>query len=108
MNNDTKLKKIPLSFQYMGGYVLLVIVAVLIATFGAKEPVFLVGTFAILEAFLTACLHKVPLYIHVLVMTAQICLGYMTTQGMFMVVMALLYAAGILLLYVWDQKHDEA
>ncbi|MBQ5430929.1 MAG: hypothetical protein IIU28_04665 [Lachnospiraceae bacterium] len=108
MDNNTIAKKIPLSFQYMGGYVVLLILAVAVSALAVKEPVFLVGTFAVLEAVLTACLHKVPLYVHVIVMTAQICLGFILNQGPFMVIMALLYAAGIILLCVWDMKHEQA
>ncbi len=108
MDHNTTAGKIPASLPYMGGYGVLLILAIFMGAFAFREPVFIVGAFAVLEALLTACLHKVPLYVHVVVMTAQICLGFILNQGPFMVVMALLYAAGIALLCVWDIQHERA
>ena len=56
----------------------------------------------ILEAALAACLNRIPLWIHGLVFIAQIVIGIMASQLVFMILMAFVYVIAIAFLYAWS------
>ena len=55
----------------------------------------------VLEAALGACLNKMPLWIHGLVFIAEIVLGIMASQVVFMILMVFIYVLAIAFLFIW-------
>ncbi|MBR5638083.1 MAG: hypothetical protein IKW81_14285 [Pseudobutyrivibrio sp.] len=55
----------------------------------------------VLEAGLSACLNRIPIWIHGLVFIAQIVCGIMASQLPFMVLMAFIYVFAIVFLFIW-------
>ena len=56
----------------------------------------------VLEAALAACLNRIPLWIHGLVFIAQIVIGIMASQLVFMILMAFVYVIAIAFLFAWS------
>ena len=59
----------------------------------------------ILEAALAACLNRIPLWIHGLVFIAEIVIGIMASQLVFMVLMAFVYVISIAFLFAWSTNN---
>lgn len=58
----------------------------------------------ILEAALAACLNRIPLWIHGLVFIAEIVIGIMASQLVFMILMAFVYVISIAFLFAWSSN----
>ena len=69
---------------------------ILISILALKIPVVPVCIIVILEAVLAVCLHDVPIWLHGLVVIAEIAAGVLCTKVIFMTLCALVYVVGIL------------
>ena len=77
------------------------VVAILVSTLAFKISVVVACIIVILEAALAACLNRIPIWVHGLVIIAQIVCGIMASQIPFMILMACIYIFAILFLYIW-------
>ena len=77
------------------------IVAIVISGLALDINFVVACVIVILEAGLSACLNRIPIWIHGLVFIAQIVCGIIASQVPFMILMALVYIFAIVFLYVW-------
>lgn len=80
------------------------IVAIVVSIVAFKINVVVACVMVILEAALAACLNKIPIWIHGLVIIAQIVCGIMASQVPFMILMACVYVFAIVFLYIWSSN----
>ena len=80
------------------GVIIAALAVVLISALALKIPVAAVCVIVVLEATLAVCLHDVPIWLHGLVVIAEIIAGAFCTKIVFMVLCALIYVIGILTL----------
>lgn len=84
----------------------MVIVALAVALSGIlvwKLPVISVCIFVLLEVGLAVCLQKLPVWLHGAVLIAQLIVGLIFGNGIFILVCAVYYVVSILLLSVWKK-----
>jgi len=86
-------------------YGVVAIALILISHFALQIPVVAVCVIVVLEAFMAACLSRIPLWIHGLVIIANVIIGIMASKVVFMVLMVLIYIFCVALLYIWN-KHE--
>ena len=60
-----------------------------------------VALIVLIQAALAVCMHKVPLWLHVVVIAAELALGIFTKNVVLMILAALLYFAGVVVLSFW-------
>jgi len=87
-----------ISLIVLGIYAL---VAILVSGFVLQINFVVVCAMVVLEAALGACLNKIPLWIHGLVFIAEIVLGIMASQVVFMILMVFIYVLAIAFLFIW-------
>ena len=80
------------------------VVAILVSILALKINVFVACVMVILEAALAACLNKIPIWIHGLVIIAQIVIGIVASQVPFMIFMACVYVFAIVFLFIWSNN----
>ncbi len=69
-------------------------------------PLVAVCTIVILEGALAALLNRIPLWIHGLIVIAQVVAGILFGKIVFMALMAVVYVAAVALLYLWTAKDN--
>lgn len=89
---------------FLTAFVVYALVMILISYFVFRIPIVPICTLVILEALLCACLSKIPLWVHGLVIVAQIVVGVMADKAVFMLLMALVYLGSVALLYLWGRE----
>lgn len=67
-------------------------------------PVVTVCIVIIIEAALAACLHDLPIWLHGIVLAAELILGIVVHKIIFMMLAAICYLAAIFLLQLWQKK----
>ena len=82
-------------------YVIFAVVVFVISAFALKVPIVTVALVVLIQAGLAVCMHKVPLWLHVVVIVAEIALGIFTKNVVFMILSALLYFGGVVVLSIW-------
>lgn len=82
------------------------IFAVLFVTYGIKNPISLVAAaiYAILEVLLSVCLFRTPVFVHGLVIIAQIIVGNIFSCRVIMIIFSILYFLSVVLLYYWTRE----
>ena len=80
------------------GVIVVALLVILVSIMGLGVPVAAVCGVVVLEAALAVCLHDVPIWLHVLVLVAQIIAGIVTGQIIFIALCAVIYLVGILAL----------
>ncbi len=70
-----------------------------------KKQSFLTPFFVILEVLLAVCLNRIPIWVHGLIIIGQIVAGLGFHALVFMILMAGVYFAAILLLYFWTKDN---
>ena len=79
--------------------VIIVMLAVILASILAlKVPVVAVCLLVVLEALMAACLQEVPIWLHGLVVIAQVIAGALCTKLIFTILCAVVYVVAILAL----------
>lgn len=86
-------------FGTVAAALLVIIIGVLVW----EMPVVPVCILVLLEAGLSICLQDVPIWLHGIVVIAQIVLGAIFGKILFLLLCAVFYVAGILALSVWDK-----
>lgn len=84
-------------------YAAAVIAVILLGTLVCRVPVVAVCSIVVIETLLAACLHNLPIWLHVVVIAAEILSGIIFERALFMVIEAVLYLAAIFALKVIRQ-----
>lgn len=84
------------SMLILFGVIVAVLLVILVSIITLKMPVVPICVIVLIEAALAACLHDVPIWLHGLVVIAQIVAGVLCGVTVFMTLCALVYIAGIL------------
>lgn len=86
------------SMLILFGVIVAVLLVILVSIITLEVPVVPVCVIVLIEAALAVCLHDVPIWLHGLVVIAQIVAGILCGATVFMILCALVYIAGILAL----------
>ncbi len=82
-------------------YVIFAVVVFLISAFALKVPIVTVIFIVLIQAGLALCMHKAPLWLHVVAIAAELALGIFTKNVVLLILAALLYFAGVVVLSFW-------
>lgn len=85
------------------GMVIVALAVILNGILAWKLPVISVCIFVLLEAGLAVCLRNLPVWLHGAVLIAQLIVGLIFGNGIFILMCALYYVVSILFLSVWDK-----
>lgn len=85
------------------GIVVAALAVMLIGILVWKLPVVPVCIFVLLEAALAVCLQDLPVWLHGAVLIAQLVIGLLFGNGMFILVCAVYYVVSILFLSIRDK-----
>lgn len=91
---ETNNKKMLVLF----GVIVAALLVILVSIMGLGVPAAAVCVIVVIEAALAACLHDVPIWLHGLVVVAQIIAGIVTGQIIFIILCVIIYLVGILTL----------
>lgn len=86
------------SMLILFGVIVAALLVILVSIMGLKVPVVPVCVIVLIEAALSVCLHDVPIWLHGLVVIAQIVAGILCGRLIFIALCALIYLVGILAL----------
>lgn len=86
------------SMLILFGVIVAVLLVILVSMITLQMSVVPVCVIVVIEAALAVCLHDVPIWLHGLVIIAQIVAGVLCGAAVFMVLCALIYVVGILAL----------
>lgn len=86
------------SMLILFGVIVAVLLVILVSIITLEVPVVPVCVIVLIEAALAVCLHDVQIWLHGLVVIAQIVAGILCGATVFMVLCALVYIVGILAL----------
>ncbi|MCI5821854.1 MAG: hypothetical protein PUB24_06785 [Lachnospiraceae bacterium] len=87
-------------------FVVVAVAMILVSFLVLHIPLVAVCTIVILEGALAALLNRIPIWIHGLIVIAQIVAGILFGKIVFMVLMAVVYVAAVALLYLWTSKDN--
>ncbi len=79
------------------GFALFTVILICINTFALQIPVVAVCSIIILELVLLNLLDGIPVWVHAVVVLAQVALGFYVGKGVFMILNALVYVVGLLI-----------
>ena len=85
------------------GMIVAALAVILIGILVWKLPVVSVCIFVFLEAGLAVCLQELPVWLHGAVLIAQLIIGLLFGNGMFILLCALYYVVSIVVLRIWDR-----
>lgn len=91
---ETENKKMLILF----GVIVTTLLVILVSILGLSMSPVPVCVIVLLEAGMVACLHDVPIWLHGLVIIAQIVAGVLTGHVIFMLLCCVMYLVGILAL----------
>lgn len=80
------------------GVIVAALLVILVSIMGLKVPMVPVCVIVLIEAALSVCLHDVPIWLHGLVVIAQIVAGILCGRTIFTALCAVIYLIGILAL----------
>lgn len=90
----------------MGIFVVMAVAMILVGFLACKVPLVAVCSIVILEALLAALLNKIPIWVHGILVIAQIVAGIIFGKVIFMILMAVVYVAAVLMLYLWAARDE--
>ncbi len=82
-------------------YIIFAVVVFVISAFALKVSIVTVAFIVLIQAGLAVCMHKAPLWLHVVVIAAELALGIFTKNVILMILAALLYFGGVVVLSFW-------
>ncbi len=82
----------------IAGFVLMTVIFIVVGIFACKMPVVLVCVIALLEVLLAKCFYNLPIFLHILVVVAQIVAGVIGGQVLFALLAALVYFISVIVL----------
>lgn len=89
----------------LGAFVVVALAMILISVLSPlKVPVVAVCAIVILEAAMAALLNRIPIWVHGLIVIAQIVAGIVFGKIVFMILMAVVYVTAVALLYFWSTQ----
>lgn len=88
------------SMLILFGVIVAALLVILIAILGLDVPIVPVCVIVLIEAALAVCLHDVPIWLHALVVAAQIVAGILCHNVIFVAMCVVIYLLGILTLKV--------
>lgn len=91
---ETENKKMLILF----GVIVTTLLVILVSILGLNMSPVPVCVIVLLEAGIVACLHDVPIWLHGLVIVAQVVAGVLTGNIVFMILCCVMYLVGILAL----------
>ncbi|MBR5127048.1 MAG: hypothetical protein IKU69_01315 [Roseburia sp.] len=91
--------------QYLAlfGIIAVALIVILIGIMVWKLPVIGVCIFVFLETILAVCLQDLPVWLHGAILIAQLIMGLLFGNGMFILLCALYYVVSIVVLSIWDK-----
>ena len=89
----------------LGIFVAVSVVMILVSYLVLNIPIVPVCTIVILEALLCALLNQIPVWVHGIIVIAQVVAGVLFAKVVFMVLMAIVYVVAVALLYIWTKKN---
>ena len=78
------------------GVIVAALLVILISILGLDIPVVPVCVLVLIEAALAACLHDVPIWVHILAIVAQLVAGILCGNTVFIILCLVIYVLGIL------------
>ncbi|MCI5621194.1 MAG: hypothetical protein MR355_06485 [Lachnospiraceae bacterium] len=87
------------------GFCLLAVLTMILGITVFHIPVLTVVLVLLIEAGMAACLHNLPVWLHVVVLVAQLLLGGLVSQVVFMILAVLCYGLGIFTLKFEAEKN---
>ncbi len=84
----------------MAIHVIVCATIILVSYLGLKMPIVSVCLIVILESLLAALLGLIPIWVHGLIIIAQIVAGILAAKLLFMILMAVVYVAAIVVTYL--------
>ncbi len=78
------------------GVIVAALLVILIAILGLDMPVVPVCVMVVIEAALAACLHDVPIWVHILAVAAQLIVGILCGNTVLIILCLVIYVLGIL------------
>ncbi|MBQ6441793.1 MAG: hypothetical protein IJJ13_04280 [Lachnospiraceae bacterium] len=82
-------------------YIIFAVVVFVISAFALKVPIVTVALIVLIQAGLAVCMHKAPLWLHVVVIGGELALGIFTKNVVLLILAALLYFASVVVLSFW-------
>lgn len=82
----------------IAGFILMMILFLVIGVLACKVKLTIVCLMAVLEFVLARCLYPLPIWIHLVVLAAQIVAGVFAGQALFAILAALVYLVAVILL----------
>lgn len=92
------------SFLALAVYALAVMAAILLSVLACEIPVVAVCFIVVIETLLAACLHDLPVWLHAIVIAAELVCGVIFDRVLFMLIEAALYLAAIFVLKIVRQE----
>ncbi len=80
----------------VAGLILMAVIFLAVGIFAYRMPIVLVGVLALLEVILARCFYDLPIFVHLLVVAAQIIAGVIGGGALFALVAALLYFVAVI------------
>lgn len=105
MLNDIK-KYMNRPMVSLGLFAVVAVVMILISFLALEVPVVAVCSIVILEVLIAALLNRIPIWIHGLILIAEIIAGIICGKALFMILMALVYVVAVAILYLWAAKEQ--
>lgn len=85
------------------GLIIAALAVILMGILVWKLPVIGVCVFVLLQSGLAICLQDLPVWLHGAVLIAQLLVGLIFGNGMFILVCAVYYVVSILVFSIWDK-----
>ena len=88
------------------GFCLIAVLTIILGITVFHMPVLTVVLVLLIETGMAACLHNLPVWLHVIVLVAQILLGGLVSQVAYMILAVLCYGLGIFTLKFEAEKNN--
>lgn len=93
------------SWLWLGGFCLVFLSVILCGILLCREPALTVILVAILEALLSLCLCRSPIWLHGLVIILNTALGVVFQWTVYMLLASLIYLAGVTFMHILIDNH---
>lgn len=84
-------------------FAVITIIMILLGIMMCELPVVMVCSIVILETLIAVCLHNLPIWVHVMILAAEVTAGILCTQLVFIVLACIVYATAILALHFIEE-----
>lgn len=88
-------------------YAVLCTVMVSVSIFALRIPSFAACSIVVLETVLVALLRKTPLFVHILILAAEIAAGVYVKKTVFIILMAAVYVACLVISMMWTRESEK-